>query len=415
MASSLPNVKFQTAQSFNGVPNTSSMQNLLSKAKAGGQPTFDFFAQQMAVANQVAQVIAQRGDAAWEEVDQASELGFDCLDPNLPAVVVRAGGREGSGALVVQFRPGSAMQEDTENYTVSGVATVNLVTGNTTFDTVVSYVEKLGPAVPVAALAPAAMAILKSFKTFVQSYFTEAYTAAEGGATDATTIATESADAAAEEAAIDGEVIADEIAIDLVFSPLAVAGIAVAIVSTVLLIVLFFIAKTMTLMLRVYNMTSVPLQLQICYEHDVEEKTVPSSPNIPPIGVPPAPPGVTPLGSTMYMANYTLLNNNVTEGIGVALQSPFPVGGGLAIMIDIPTSGDNSIYVGFQGCTGDCEKNIWDQWKNKFKQLVQGSTGGSYTATIATNVLRGKTPSPITGDNGYYYEFAVIIEETGVA
>ncbi|PSB20981.1 hypothetical protein C7B65_06150 [Phormidesmis priestleyi ULC007] len=362
----------------------------------------------MAALHDIAQQIANNGDSAWQQASQPSSLGYDFLDPNAPVHYVKGS----KGTLVVQvLADNSILGQDTPDYKQAGIATTYLVTDQGPISVIVNWVEKLGPAIASVAIAPALLAILGAFKTFLQSYLTRAYSAIAEGATDSATVSEEAATEAAEDAAIDGEVVADEVALSLTFSPLAIVGIAVAAIAAIIAIILFFLAKTMICLVKIFNYTDQTLNLALCYEYDLVAKEVPQSGSMPPIGIAPAPPGVKPLDSVIYRADYQFQNDSSVNGLGVVIHGDgsgdFP---GMTAVIDIPAVGNNSLYVDLKN-TED-----WDQlYENidhgQYDQLTMGVSNSGYQLSIATNQLRGESPSPITGETGYFYEYLIVIEK----
>ncbi|WP_106253949.1 hypothetical protein [Phormidesmis priestleyi] len=408
MANPLPQVQFRASHTLNGAPDRPTLVQNLHAALKGGNPTYDFFSGDMAALHDIAQQIANNGDSAWQQASQPSSLGYDFLDPNAPVHYVKGS----KGTLVVQvLADNSILGQDTPDYKQAGIATTYLVTDQGPISVIVNWVEKLGPAIASVAIAPALLAILGAFKTFLQSYLTRAYSAIAEGATDSATVSEEAATEAAEDAAIDGEVVADEVALSLTFSPLAIVGIAVAAIAAIIAIILFFLAKTMICLVKIFNYTDQTLNLALCYEYDLVAKEVPQSGSMPPIGIAPAPPGVKPLDSVIYRADYQFQNDSSVNGLGVVIHGDgsgdFP---GMTAVIDIPAVGNNSLYVDLKN-TED-----WDQlYENidhgQYDQLTMGVSNSGYQLSIATNQLRGESPSPITGETGYFYEYLIVIEK----
>jgi len=408
MANPLPQVQFRASHTLNGAPDRPTLVQNLHAALKGGSPTYDFFSGDMAALHDIAQQIANNGDSAWQQASQPSSLGYDFLDPNAPVHYVKGS----KGTLVVQIlADNSILGQDTPDYKQAGIATTYLVTDQGPISVIVNWVEKLGPAIAGVAIAPALLTILGAFKTFLQSYLTRAYSAIAEGATDSATVSEEAATEAAEDAAIDGEVVADEVALSLTFSPLAIVGIAVAAIAAIIAIILFFLAKTMICLVKIYNYTDQTLNLALCYEYDLVAKEVPQSGSMPPIGIAPAPPGVKPLDSVIYRADYQFQNDSSVNGLGVVIHGDgsgdFP---GMTAVIDIPAVGNNSLYVDLKN-TED-----WDQlYENidhgQYDQLTMSVSNSGYQLSIATNQLRGESSSPITGETGYFYEYLIVIEK----
>lgn len=405
----MPTVQFRTSNTQSGAPYSPHFSQYLQAGLLGGGITYEFFAGNMGALHDIAQTIANGGDGAWQLTQQASSLGYDFLEPNTPAHYVQAA----RGTLIVQVQTStSVLQETTTDYKEAGIATVYLVTSAGPVDVMISSIEKLGPSIAAVALGPALMTILGAFKTFVQSFVTKAFSAASEGATDASAVAGEAAEEAAGDAAIEGEVLADEVAISLTFSPLAIAGIVVAVIALVLAIILFFLAKTMTGIVKFYNASDQQIVLSLCYGYDLALKQTPQTGILPGMSLPPAPPGVKPLEQVIYRADYMFQNDTSVEGIGIVLQAgeanDFP---GLTFMIDIPSVGDNSMYVALSA-QADCEE-VYSTQSGQFTTLTQSTSAGAYTLSVATNQVSGESQSPITGESGYFYEYLVVLSKQG--
>lgn len=408
---SQPHVQFQVSKVTNAAPNHPKFVKELQEAVSGGEATHAFFSGDMSTLQAVAARTAKDGDAAWTNVDEAGSLGYDFLDPSLPASYVKAGG----GTMIMQLHMShDALGQDSTDYKEAGIATAYLVTDAGPVDVIVSYVEKLGPAVAGVALTPVIAAVFKAVKTWVQQFISKAFSAAEEGGEAAEEVASEAAEGAAEEAAVDGEIIADELALSVAFGPAAIVGLAIAAITLVVTAILFFLSKTMTCFLRVYNFTNQEVTLNLCKTYDLETKQEPKTGTLPPVGIPPAPPGVKALDKVIYRADYVFLNKNELKGVGAVIQAPgspahpneFP---GLSLLFDVPSVGDNSIYIRLDG-TPDCGQ-LWDGLSGTYKRLSMSTCQGQFHAYMGTNQLRGKSSSPLTGDEGYFYEFMIVIEE----
>lgn len=408
------NVQIRVSQTANAAPKSLQFVDYLQIAVQGGDATHDFFAGDFSALQDLSQTIAQNPNA-WVAVTPGTDAGFDFLNKDLPAHYIKGQ----KGTMVVQFHPSEAVfAEDTPDYKQAGIATSYLVTDKGVVDVIVSYIEKLGPPVAGLALTPAITTVLGAVKTFLQSFITRAFNAASEGATEAATVGEEAAEGAAEEAAVEGEVIADELALSVSFGPLAIVGIVVAAITLLVSAILFFLAKTMTCFVRVYNFTDQQITLNICHRYELEVQQAPTTGVMPPTGVPPAPPGVKALDQVIYRADYVFLNQNDLKGVGAVINAAgnttpsdpagFP---GLTFLFDVPAIGDNSIYVTLDGSL-DCQ-NVWDNMSGAFKKLSKSACHGEYRAYMATNQLSGKSPSPITQENGYYYEFLVVLEKDG--
>lgn len=407
-------VQVRVSQTMNAAPKSLQFVDYLQLAAQGGEATYDFFNGDFAALQELSNTIANKTQA-WVQVDAGGSSGYDFLANDQPAYYIK--GQKGS--MVVQFHPSTdVFGQDTPDYKQAGIAFSYLVTDKGVVDVIVSYIEKLGPPIIGAALAPAIMTVLGAFKNFLQAFISRAFSAASEGATEAATVGEEAAEGAAEEAAVDGEIIADELALSISFGPLAIVGIVVAAITLLVTVILFFLAKTMTCFVRVYNFTDQQITLNIGYKYDLEIQQAPQTGVMPPVGVPSAPPGVTVTDEVIYRADYVFINENDLKGVGAVINIPdattpqdpaaFP---GLTFLFDVPSVGDNSIYINLDG-----NMDATDTWNNMagvFPKLTKSICHGEYRAYMATNQLSGKSSSPVDSTNGYFYEFLVVIEKDG--
>lgn len=401
-------MQFRASETVNGAPASPHLKDYLHAALLGGGITYEFFAGDMGALYDVAQLIANGGDSVWKQVDQASSLGHDCLIPDQPAYYAQAS----KGQIVVQVQAShEVFQQDTQDYKEAGIATTYLITNQGAVDVMVNSIEKLGPPIAAVALAPAILTILGAIKTFVQTYLAQAYSAAASGATDAEVIGEEAAAEAGEEAAVDGEIVADEIALSLTFSPLAIAGIVIATIAIVITIILFFLAKTMTCIVKFYNLSDQSFTLGICYANNLSLIKAPKTGILSPVGVPPAPPGVKALDEVIYRADYIFQNNVSVEGVEAVFQGYGDNGLGFTFVIDVPAVGGNSLSVDLNP-SSDCEALVgMVDTNSRYQQLTMTTDNGHYRLSMATNQLSGESQSPLTGESGYYYEYLVLFEQ----
>ena len=407
MSDDLPQVKLRAATSVSGAPDDPSLLQLLRVAAGGGQATYDFFSSEAQARKELAELVA-KGEQSWRMVDDASTLNLGFLTPGQPAYV--AYGQYGSLILQTQLSP-DVMQSDTTDYKEAGIATMWMVTDQTPIDVFITTVEKLGPGVAAAALGPALLTLLGALKTFVTSFFSNVTEAAgEGAGEAAETIASDAAEAAAEDAAIEGEVVADELALSIEFGPLAIAGIAVAGLIIVLLILTFGLAKTMTAWIRVFNASQWPLQLRFAYNDNVLIRQQPQDGLLPPPGPAPAPPGVKPACSVIYRADYLLQNDSTWKGFATVVQSP-PGNGtaGLSFAIDIPAAGPNSLAIIPQG--GGDPEGFYNSMEGREIGLSMEypSSANSLGVAMGTNQNQYESPSPLDGSSGFNYEYVVFL------
>jgi len=405
MTNPLPAVSLRAAQSISGAPSTPSLLQLLQVAAGGGAATYDFFSSEAAARAQLAALVAQ-GSQVWALVPDAGTLGYDFVTAGQPAYVATAP----LGQLVLQARLSTeVLQADTPDYAEAGIATMYLVTDQCPIDVFTTTVEKIGPGVAATALAPAVLTMLGALRTFITTFFTQVSEAAgTASAAEAETVATDAAETAADAAEVDGEIIADELALSIEFGPLAIVGLVVAALTVVFLILSFGISKTMTAWIRVFNNSPYPLQLNLAYDYNLSVQQQPATGLLPPPGVPPAPPGVQPTSEVIYRADWVIQNDNSWKGLGIVLQAPPSQGSaGFSFAIDIPSVGDNSLAIVNDGTVDP--GSFYDGMGGEDTNLSATSTGGGLVVQVGTNQNSGESPSPLTGDDGYNYEYLVYI------
>lgn len=403
----LPKVSLRAGNSISGAPSTPSLIRLIQTAAGGGQATLDFFSSEAAARKELADLAAQ-GDAVWTLHDDAAELGLDFLTSGQPAYV--ANGPTSRLILQTELSP-DVLQADAPDYKEAGIATMWMVTSEGPVDVFISTVEKLGPGVTGAALAPAVLTLLGALRTFVTSFFSQVANSAGAAAGEAEAIATEAAETAAAEAEVDGEIIAEEVALSVEFGPLAIVGLVVAAISIVLMILAFGLSKTMTAWIRVFNASPHPLQLSLAYNYNLAVKQQPSNGLLPPPGTAPAPPGVTPTCSVIYRADYLLQNDNSWEGLGAVVQAP-PTAGcpGMTFAIDIPSVGANSLAVTPDGAVDP--SSYYDNMEGRSTGLSMSASlqDGSFGLMMGTNQNEYESASPLDSSDGFNYEFVVLAQ-----
>jgi hypothetical protein len=398
----LPAVTLQAGQSLSGSPQTPTLVQQLAEAAGGGQATYDFFSSEAKARKDLAALVAQ-GPAVWTLHDTAADLGYEFLAPDQPAYVATA--PTGQLVLQTQLSP-DVLQADSADYQEAGIATMYLVTDQCPIDVFTTTVNKLGPGIAATALGPAIATLLGALKTFVTSFFTSVSEAAGSGGS-AASVATEAAETAAEAAEVDGEIVADELALSVEFGPLAIVGLVIAALTIVYMILSFGLSKTMTAWIRVFNVSAYPLQLGLAHNYNLSVKQEPTTGLLPPPGTPPAPPGVTPQSSVIFRADYVIQNDSSWEGLGIVLQAP-PSGGGpgVTVAMDIPSVGPNSLAAVPSGTVDP--GRFYDDMEGQNTSLST-RVGGGVTVTMGTNQNSGESPSPLGGDDGYNYEYVVVV------
>jgi hypothetical protein len=415
---SLPSVQFRAGATTGGVLGTGGLQGQLAAAVQGGQAAFDFYSGESATRVELARAASQQGAAGWQQHPDAAALRLDFLIAGQPAMTLSAS----SGMLVLQAQLSPpVMQQDCGDYRSAGIATMYVVHGQTCMDVFITEIEKQGPGITGAALGPALLTVLGAFKTYLTSFFAKATALAESGATDAGAVAEEAASTAAEEAAVEGEVVAEEVAVSIEFGPLAIVGLVIAAVMLVWMIISFGLSKTMTAWIRLYNATHYPIQADLVYSYNLSPVQEPKAGAVLPVGVPPAPPGITPSGEqVIFRADWALQNAETLGGLGLCLRminyaADFP---SAMMMIDIPSVGANSMNATADGNVSASQYYAGNEGVNTSLSLVtplgEDWTHDPVTLRVGTNQNSGESSSPMGGDSGYNYEYVIVLAQSSV-
>ena len=400
MAQTRSNVKFRFSSFSSGVPE--GFLGELQEGLAGGTPTADFFAGTLHPLHDLARHIAADGPSAWvESTDPASGLPVYTVTVGHARLDVR-----------VELDP-HVVGSDSTHYVQAGVATAIFTTGMGESDVIFTAIEKIGPTaaatITTGLLVLLVRPLLKSFCFFLRRFVEKAF---DSAGTDAEAAAEEAAEEAAIEAAEEDVAVGEELAIDIAFTPLGVVGVVVALGILAVIVILLIIAKKMTLFVKVYNVTGHELELSLCHRYFADVALQPKRRELPPVGLPPHPPHVHPLHGqkVIYRADYVLVSANILKGVGFLLRAAPSAGfPGFDVAVGVPLVGANRLYVGLppsRSCAWSFNDHAWND------PVLRASAGrDGYRLRIATNQLHGRSPSPATGEKGYYYEYLVVLDK----
>lgn len=412
-ATSKTNVKFRWVHSQNAAPQTSNFLDHLHTALEGGDNTRDFFAGHLEAMHQLASTVATGGDSVW--VDGTDEK------TGLPVHYVIDGNNYLTVAVNVDK---NALEEDSADYKQAGIGTVTLTTDQGTNELIVGTIEKAGEAIAGAILTKTLLAnlvkpILKSIKSFLTEFFQKVFRGNAGDVEEAQNLLDDGANEAAENAEIDGEEVAEGIFANVTIGVLDVVGTVAALGLIALVVILNILAKKMSNYVKFYNVTDEDLEFEICYVGYGAPSVAPAKPGefvkVPKISIAPHPPGILPSDKVIARADMTFLNTNVLAGIGYVLRAK-PTDGlpdGFTVVVEIPLVGDNSLYTSLGEESASCEDD-YNKRQGEITKLTHKATHGDYSLAIATNRLDGESPSPTTGEVGYYYEHLIVLEKAGI-
>ncbi|MCA9044385.1 MAG: hypothetical protein KDA69_08695 [Planctomycetaceae bacterium] len=393
-------------------PTTSQAISDIGKAMAGGGPLADLFNNAMSPLNLLIDLIATSGDAIWQQgVDQ---------ETGLPVMYVADGTNFLSLGISFTENAEDALQNgtgSTTDFTTVASNYVTLTTNQGTSQQTVNTIEYAGLGIGGLGLGVVALTLLKNAVKFVKTAITKNRQQAEDPSEDPSEGEDEAdsdIEAGLDEASEEGVEIAENVTCDFVWglSDTIAGVVGIGVMGIVLVIKL--LEKQMYNYVRFYNATAIDVDFGICWVKGSTGVQIAPAPvgqqaTINKIQAPATPPWVTTSDTAITFSQLHFINNNVLEGIGYVLQAQpngdFP---GFRVMVDIPNSGDNSLYVGFG--TQDCE-GVWNTQKNLNYGLTSKVTQGNYTLAIGTNVTSGKSPSPIDKSEGYNYEHIIVLSD----
>ena len=393
----------------------------LNAALVGGDPVYEFFAGNFQALQNLYQTIATGGDEVWlDGVDQHT---------GLPVTYVA----QGSNFLTVahEYTDTQPLQDgtgSTTTYKPVGVSYVTFTTDQGTSQIILNDIHYAGLGLGALLTAPVlskfALSIIKSVASWVKNTAIRIYRAVTGGGAEdpdqaEDTVENETTEAATESSETGVEVadgIFADVTITLAQGVLAVVGIGILAV----VFILQLLEKQMTASVRFYNLTATDIPFGVCYtDSDTGMSGGPaavgSTVPVPKVSPATAPPWVTGSDTGIYYGEATFVNQNELEGIGYVLtgdpSGSFP---GFKVAVDIPLLSSNSMSVQFS--TDSCS-DVWTQLDDSAQPptvLTASATSGPYTLTVATNAVSGTSPSPLTGEVGYFYEHLVVLTDGSV-
>lgn len=414
-------LKVQAPSGINSAdPNNDNLLHDLTAALTGGDAVFDFFSGNVQALQNLYQTIATSGDSVWiDGTDEKSGMPVKYVDNGDHFLSIGAAIHDTD---TLQNGTGS-----TTDYKQVGIAYVTLTTDQGTSQLIVNTIHYAGIGIAGIAATPALFKLLKpivkAVARFIKNLAVSIYNKVKSGfSTDDPEEAEDNVEGeagqAAEEAGEEGAEVAEGIFADVSFTILDGVGVVVAVGVIAVVLILELLSKQMTNWVRFYNVTQGDLQFGICWLKgsagaEIAPAKVGKTATVTKISKAPTPPWVTSSDTVIYRSDLQFINTNVLEGIGYVLNADpsgdFP---GFRVMVDIPSAGDNSIYVGF--VKDDCE-SVWNAHKDQNTGLTMKATSGKYTLRIATNKVSGKSPSPVDETEGYNYEHLIVLTDGSVA
>ncbi len=418
--------KMGTGAKVSAVKQDENLLDILAKAvDYGSDFVHDLFLNDLSKLNQFYSLIATNGESSWVN-------GTD-TNTGFPIWYVVDGDSVLTIGVYLTEKGKSILRQGTDSidsFQDIGFAYINLITNSGTQKQSISQVatnivQYAGEGIPKIEAGDGLKNVIKNTVSVVKKFVKRVITLAfEGKVTNNPTIAqenaTSNAEKAAKEASVQEETIpiseGETIAADIEISVVDAIGLVFSLGTLTLTIILNILSKEIRSFVRFYNLTNQDLEFSICWIK--ENVAVAVSPMLPqnPITIPKISPAWTPpwiIGSDpISYIDMVFANTDKLKGIGYVLKArpnnDFP---GFNVMVNIPNSGDNSLQLSF--VTNDVCNSYWQDHKDKDTNLTMSTTSGNYTLKIATNQVKGESPSPVDGAEGYNYEHLVILEEFG--
>ncbi|MGK7877158.1 MAG: hypothetical protein AB4426_28845 [Xenococcaceae cyanobacterium] len=416
--------KMGTGAKVSAVKQDENLREILGDAvDRGSDLVHNLFLNDLSKLNQFYSVIATSGESIWINGTD-THTGF----PTWSVV-------DGDSILTIGVyfteKGKSILRQGTDSvdsFQDIGFAYITLITGSGTKKQSISQVstnivQYAGKGIPKIEAGDGLKNVIKNTVSVVKQFVKRIITLAfESGTTSDPAIAQENAasnaEKAAKEASVQEKTIpiseGETIAADVDISVVDVIGLVFSLGTLALTIILNILSKKIRSFVRFYNLTRQNLEFSICWIK--EDVAVAVSPMLPqnPITIPKISPAWTPpwiIGSDpISYIDIVFANTDKLKGVGYVLKArpngDFP---GFNVMINIPNSGDNSLQVSFD--TNDNCYSYWQDNKDKDTKLTMSATSRNYTLKIATNQVKGESPSPVNGAEGYNYEHLVILEE----
>lgn len=401
-------------------PNNDNLLHDLTAGLTGGDAVFDFFSGNIQALQNLYETIATSGDSVWiDGIDEKSGMPVKYVDNGTHFLSV--------GAQIHDTDTLEKGTGSTTNYKQVGVAYVTLTTNQGTSQTMLTTIHYAGLGIAGIAATPALMKLLKPLvkaaAKFLKNLAMKIYNKVKGGETTEDpdeaedTVESEAGDAA-DEAGEAGAEVGEGIFADVSFTMLDGIGVVVAVGVIAVVLILALLEKQMTNYVKFFNVTQKDIDFGICYitgstGPQIAPAKVGQTASVTKISPAPTPPWVTSSDTVIYRSDLQFINNNELKGIGYVLNAKksgdFP---GFRVMINIPNTGDNSLFVELVD-NQDCQK-VWDAQKDKNTGLISSATSGKYQLRIATNKISGKSPSPIDSTEGYNYEHLIVLTDGSV-
>lgn len=405
-------------------PNDPSFLRLIDDALAGGPAVYDFFAGHYQALQDLYETIATGGDEVWID-------GTD-THTGLPVSYVA----QGTTFLTVasKFTDTGPLQDGTggtTTYKPVGISYVTFTTDQGTSQLILNAVHYAGMGIGTLMTAPVlakiAISLIKSLAKFIKNLAVRIYTKVKGGADEdpgqASDTVENEAGQAAEDSTIDGADLGGGLLADVTISVAQGVLFVVGLGILAVVFILQLISKQISAQVRFYNLTAIDVSFGVCRTQSKTAMSggpaaVGTTAVVPKVSAPVTPPWIISTDTGIYYAEAQFVNSNELYGIGYVLEAE-PTGDfpGFRVLVDIPNVGDNSLALAFTdtGCDG-----YWSAHEVEVDEgtqdvsLTASATSGTYTLRLATNANHGRTPSPLSGANGYNYEHLLVLTDGSV-
>lgn len=394
-------------------PHDQNLIDTLHEALEGGDKTWQFFAGRLEPMTKLLQTVATGGDSVWID-------GED--DDGNPVWYVA----DGNNFLTLSIQlDKKALEEDRPDYKQVGIHTMTFTSDQEKSEQIIGIVESAGSGISGTILtAELIKRILvplgRTLKRYLGAFLKRVLAEDADNVNEADRLLIESSEEASEESAEAGTEVAEGIvvAVSVAFEVVAVV---ISVVIIAVIIVLAFLKKAIHNVVRVYNVSDLDLELEMCYfAPGTAAATAPAklgeTAKLPKIGCPPHPPHIIPKEQVIYRADLSFLNTDELKGVGYVLRAK-PSGAltnGFAVVVEIPLVGDNSIYVSLGKEDGSCE-TVFTEHQGKSMKETLSTKLGDYTLSIATNrFAKEQSPSPVTQEMGYFYQHLIVLEKAGI-
>ena len=407
-----------------GAPLTLTQE--LAAAVQGGQAIYDFFSGDGQALQTFYQTIATGDDTIWLD---------GTLSNGNPVKYVAVGSNYFS--IYTQITDQTPLQNgtgDPTTYKAVGSTVVVMTTDFGSQSLMVHEIEYAGEGFGGLLTAPLIGSILKFGVTTAKNYVVNMVKGAfkatpdqPAGEADDNTDEIDSN--AADGAGTEGAEIAEGVTADFTIS--AGAGIAAGVGVAVILFFVFLqlMGKQMNNYVRFYNVTAEAIQFGICIVPQGESSKGPApvgqTASITQVSPAKAPPGVMPQDTAIYYSQLAFNNSNPLTSIGYILEaSPDsntpPIFPGFRVGIYVDGNNENTLYIAF---TNDDCNDFWSNFEpyndnnpnpTGQRTLTMQATYGAYTLYIATNQLKGQSPSPLDATQGYNFEHLIVLTDGSV-